>query len=417
MLPVVLALCWWWMEGRWRWRNTLWLAPFFIVSALAGAWTVWEQKYANHALGAEWSQSWPQRLLIAGKDIWFYLWKLAWPHPLTFIYPVWNTDPHLTAFIPLLAAIAALALLWLARNGPLRPVFFAYAYFLISLFPVLSFFNVYFFRYSFVGDHFQYLASIGPLALAGAAIAWATKWAGGEKGILYPADARARLYVHRVVRRGPARPIVYWAVSGALLIVLGMLTWLQCGVYYNLETLWRSTLADNPNAWIAHFNLADILVKQGRLDDAVAEYRADLQLLPTSEEGLGNLANVLLMQGHTAEAITEYQQLLQIDPDSPEAHGNLSTALLSQGQIDQAIAHAQQAVALSRQIDDSGEGHNDPAMLRILATAYAKAGRYPEAIEAAQMALQRAESQSNTPLAAALSKELATYQSATQPKP
>jgi len=393
MLPVVLALCWWWMEGRWRWRNTLWLAPFFIVSALAGAWTVWEQKYANHALGAEWSQSWPQRLLIAGKDIWFYLWKLLWPHPLTFIYPVWNTGPHLTAFLPLLAAVAALALLWLKRNGPLRPVFFAYAYFLISLFPVLSFFNVYFFRYSFVGDHFQYLASIGPLALAGAAIASAAKAAHAEK------------------------TLIYLVASAALLIVLGMLTYIQCGVYYNLETLWRSTLADNPSAWIAHFNLADILVKQGRLDEAVAEYRADLTLQPTSEEGLGNLANVLLMQGHTAEAITEYQQLLQIDPDSPEAHGNLSTALLSQGQIDQAIAHAQQAVALSRQIDDSGEGHNDPAMLRILATAYAKAGRYPEAIEAAQMALQRAQSQSNTPLAAALSKELATYQSATQPKP
>jgi predicted outer membrane protein len=49
-------------------------------------------------------------------------------------------------------------------------------------------------------------------------------------------------------------------------------------------------------------------------------------------------------------------------------------------------------------------------MLRILATAYGKAGRYPEAIEAAKMALQRAESQSNTPLAAAISKELAGYE-------
>jgi tetratricopeptide (TPR) repeat protein len=393
MLPVVLALVWWWMDRPWRWTHTFWLFPFLMVSALASAWTIWEQKYANHALGAEWSQSWPQRLLIAGKDIWFYLWKLAWPHPLTFIYPVWNTDPHLTAFLPLLAAVTALALLWLVRNGPLRGAFFAYAYFLISLFPVLSLFNVYFFRYSFVGDHFQYLASIGPLALAGAAIAFAFQTLHLEKTLIYP------------------------VASAALLIILGMLTYLQCGVYYNLETLWRCTLADNPNAWIAHFNLADILVKQGHLDEAVAEYRADLNLQPASEEGLGNLANVLLLQGRTADAIAEYQQLLQIDPDSPGAHGNLSTALLSQGHIPEAIDHAQQAVALSRQIDDdSGEGHNDPAMLRILAAAYAKAGRYPEAIEAAKMALQRAQSQSNTPLASAISQELSTYQSATQPQ-
>jgi len=394
MLPVVLGLCWWWMDGRWRWRNVFWLAPFLMVSGAASAWTVWEQKYANHALGMEWSQSWPQRAVIAGKDIWFYLWKLAWPHPLTFIYPVWNTDAsHLPAYLPLVIAVCALGVLWIGRDGPLRPVLFAYAYFLVSLFPVLSLFNVYFFRYSFVGDHFQYLASMGPLALAGAAIASAAKAANAEKGLVYPVAA------------------------GAVLIVLGMLTYVQCGVYYNLETLWRCTLADNPNAWIAHFNLADIMVKQGRLDDAVAEYRADLQILPSSEEGIGNLANVLLLQGHTDDAITEYGKLLEIDPDSAEGNGDLSTALLSEGRVDEAVAHAQKAVELSRHTDDSGEGHNDPTMLRILAAAYAKAGRYPEAIEAAKMALQRAESQANTPLAAALSKELAAYEAGSRATP
>ncbi len=108
MLPVVLGLCWWWMDPPWRWRNACWLTPFAMVSAAAGAWTVWEQKYANHATGAEWSQTWPQRALIAGKDIWFYLGKLLWPHPLTFIYRVWNTDTsRLTAFLPLAAAACA----------------------------------------------------------------------------------------------------------------------------------------------------------------------------------------------------------------------------------------------------------------------------------------------------------------------
>ena len=394
MLPVILGLCWWWMDGRWRWGNLFYLVPFLMVSGAASAWTIWEQKYANHALGIEWSQSWPQRAVIAGKDIWFYLWKLLWPHPLTFIYPVWNTDASRpTAYLPLVAVVCAIFLLWRARNGPLRPVFFAAAYFVISLFPVLSFFNVYFFRYSFVGDHFQYLASIGPLALAGAAIAWGAKLVGGEKGIVYP------------------------AVSGALLVVLGMLTWLQCGIYYNLETLWRATLADNPNAWIAHFNLGDILVQQGHLDEAVAEYHAHLQLMPQSEEGLGNLANVLLLQGHIDQAISEYETLLQIDPDSAEGNGDLSAALLRQGRVDEAIAHAQKAVALSRHTDETGEGHNDPTMLRILAQAYAKAGRYPEAIQADKMALQRAESQFNTPLAAALNRELAAYEASSKAAP
>src|SRR5208282_445797 len=107
-----------------------------MVSGAASGWTIWEQKYANHALGIEWSQSWPQRAIIAGKDIWFYLWKLLWPHPLTFIYPVWNTDASRpTAYLPLAAVLCALFLLWRGRNGPLRPVFFAAAYFVTSLFP------------------------------------------------------------------------------------------------------------------------------------------------------------------------------------------------------------------------------------------------------------------------------------------
>jgi len=389
MLPVVLALCWWWMEGRWQWRNVLWLGPFFMISAAASAWTIWEQKYANHALGVEWSQTWPQRAVIAGKDVWFYAGKLVWPHPLTFIYRQWDTDStHASAFLPLMGVACAMVLLWLARDGALRPVFFAAAYFVISLFPVLSFFNVYFFRYSFVGDHFQYLASIGPLALAGAGIAWAAKRAGVEKGPVYP------------------------AVAGAVLLILGGLTFLQCGVYRNLETLWRCTLADNPDAWIGHFNLADILVRQGRLDEAAAHYREQLRLLPTSEEGLGNLANVLVLQGHTDEAVAQFEELLRLNPDSAEGHGNLASALLREDRTNEAIEHARLAVKLSRQTDDSGEGHNDPLMLQILAVAYSKAGRYAEAIGTAKMALQRAESQANAPLADTLRREVAGYEEA-----
>jgi tetratricopeptide (TPR) repeat protein len=191
-----------------------------------------------------------------------------------------------------------------------------------------------------------------------------------------------------------------------------MLTWLQCGVYDNLETLWRRTLADNPNAWIAHFNLGIIFMRQDHLDDAVAEYQAHLRLMPDSEEGRGNLANVLLIQGHTDEAIAQYRALLQIDPDSAEGNGDLAAALLRQGHIDEAIGHAQKAVELARHTDETGQGHNDAAMLRILAVAYAHAGRYPEAIEAAKMALQRAESQSNTTLAVALTQEIAGYEAA-----
>jgi tetratricopeptide (TPR) repeat protein len=162
---------------------------------------------------------------------------------------------------------------------------------------------------------------------------------------------------------------------------------------------------------IAHYNLADVLVKQGHLAEAEEQYRAQLQLVPQSEEGMGNLANVLMMEGRTNDGIAEFEQLLTVDPGSALAHANLAVALLREGRVNEAIPHAQQAVALSRYTDEeTGEGHNDPAMLRILAQAYASAGRYPDAIQAAKMALQRAQSESDMPLAAALSRELQSYE-------
>ena len=172
MLPFVLALCIWWMRGKIRWRDMLTLIPFVLISALVSAWTIWEQKFHARAIGPDWAQTFPERLIIAGKAIWFYLGKLVWPHPLIFIYPRWEIDSSkVVAYLPLLAALAGLALLWFIRAKWGRALFFAAAYYVISLFPVLGFFSVFFFRYSFVSDHFQYLASMGPLALAGAGIA------------------------------------------------------------------------------------------------------------------------------------------------------------------------------------------------------------------------------------------------------
>ncbi len=137
-----------------------------MVSAAASAWTIWEQKYANHALGAEWSQTWPQRAVDRRQGhLVLPLEARSGPTRSPSSTAVWNTDAtHAAAFLPLIG-VAVPSAPPLARRAmaPLRPVFFAAAYFVVSLFPVLSFFNVYFFRYSFVGDHFQYLASMGPL--------------------------------------------------------------------------------------------------------------------------------------------------------------------------------------------------------------------------------------------------------------
>ena len=356
MLPVVLGLIWWWNDGCWRWRNLFRLAPIFMISAAASGWTIWEQRFHTGAVGLEWSQSRPERLVIAGKAVWFYLGKLLWPHPLIFIYPRWGIDASRpTAYLPVLALGVALFLLWLNRRGRTAPVFFAFVYFVVSLFPVLGFFNVYFFRYSFVGDHFQYLASLGPLALAAAGITTALDFFKKGKPFLEP------------------------VFCGTLLLVLGLLTWRQCGIYASLDTLWRDTLAKNPNCSMAHSNLGSLLYDQGRMEEAMEHYRKAVQTDPNNCEALNNLGIALAAQGQFDEAIKDFRQAIRIKPNDCDALDSLGIALATQGQFEAAIENFRKAIQIKPYDCDA---------LDNLGTALASRGQFDEAIKNYRQASQ-----------------------------
>lgn len=337
MLPVVLALCIWWQTGRIRWRDAAALAPFLLISALASIWTILEQKFHARAIGAEWAQSWPERLIIAGRAIWFYLAKLIWPHPLIFIYPRWEVNPsQLVAFLPLLAALVGLIALWLMRSKWSRAAFFAAAYYVISLFPVLGLFSVYFFRYSFVSDHFQYLASMGPLALAAAGIVTGCKSLTASR---YLSSLPLRWRRCAMTRT----PLV--GFSTVLLVMLACLTWRQTGVYRDLITLYTATLTKNPGCWMAHYNLGIALNNQGDTDGAIAQYQKALELRPRYAEAHYNLGRLLAQKGELGNAVTHYEKALEINPDDAEAQNNLGATLFAGGRPDEAIAHYRKALA------------------------------------------------------------------------
>jgi tetratricopeptide (TPR) repeat protein len=353
MLPVVLALCVWWRRGRIQWGDVAALAPFALISALASVWTIWEQKFHAGASGPEWVQTWPERLIIAGRAIWFYLGKLIWPHPLIFIYPRWEINSsQLIAYLPLLAALTGLLALWLTRAKWSRSVFFAAAYFVVSLFPVLGFFSVYFFRYSFVSDHFQYLASMGPLALAGAGIVTAVGRL-GELRKLSRADTNALQFSGDRIATIGLKSLLLPAISGTLLFMLGFLTWRQAAVYHDLVTLYTATLARNPGCWMAHYNLGIVLRDQGEMDQAITHYRQAVALRPNYAEAHYNLGRLLVQKGQLDDAIAHYKKALEINPADAEAHNNLGVTLFGSGRVDDAIAHYQKAVTIQPDYADA----------------------------------------------------------------
>jgi tetratricopeptide (TPR) repeat protein len=356
MLPVVLGLCVWWQsrlrqgyggQAGLQWRDMLALAPFAVISALASAWTIWEQKFHAGAIGAEWAQTWPERFIIAGRAVWFYLAKLVWPYPLIFIYPRWEIDSsELTAYLPLLAALTGLAVLWLARAKWSRAMFFAAAYYLVSLFPVLGFFDVFFFRYTFVSDHFQYLASMGPLALAGAGI---TILVGRfcETPLEPASDTDAlQLSANAVRPQGSLKKAPLLGLCGVLLLSLVFLTWRQTAVYHDLVTLYTSTLTKNPGCWMAHYNLGIVLNDRGRTDEAIAHYQQAIELRPGYAEAHYNLGRLLAQKGQLDDAVTHYEKALEINPADAEAQNNLGVTLFGSGRVEEAIAHYQDALKI-----------------------------------------------------------------------
>jgi hypothetical protein len=173
------------------------------------------------AFGPEWSFSLAERTLIAGRALWFYAAKLVWPAQLTFIYPRWEIDAgDWTQWLYPIGACVIVAGAFALRRRVGRGPLVAILFFGGTLVPALGFVNVYPMRFSFVADHFQYVASVGLIALA--------------------ATGLSRIPLN---------------ASIALPLALAVLTWRQTAIYRDLETLWTDTLAKNPAAWLAHNNL------------------------------------------------------------------------------------------------------------------------------------------------------------------
>jgi serine/threonine-protein kinase len=107
-----------------------------------------------------------------------------------------------------------------------------------------------------------------------------------------------------------------------------------------------AAVAIRPRSTVAHNNLGNALHDQGKLDEAIAEYRAALRLNPNYTEAHNNLGVALRDQGKLDEAIAEYRAALRLKPDYPDAHNNLGVALHAQGKREEAFAEIRQAIRL-----------------------------------------------------------------------
>jgi tetratricopeptide (TPR) repeat protein len=105
-------------------------------------------------------------------------------------------------------------------------------------------------------------------------------------------------------------------------------------------------LQEDPVNPLRHDAVAQLFLDEGKLDEAIAEFRRSLQLNADSAQTRYNLAYALSARGRRDEAIAELGAALRIDPEYAQAHNNLGALLQLSGQTDEALLHFERAVAL-----------------------------------------------------------------------
>jgi tetratricopeptide (TPR) repeat protein len=352
-LPAAIALVLWWKSRPLRWRALLPLVPMVLLAIPAGILTALVERQHVGAQGPEWNFSLIERLLISGRAVWFYLGSIIAPVNLTFIYPRWSIDSSQAwQYLFPVAAILGIALLWIGRKRFGKAPIVASLFFVATLAPALGFVNVYPMQFSFVADHFQYLASIGPIAF----IATAAKRLTGR---------------------------MHYAIRVALLAgatsVLMVLTWQQQPKYKNNEALWMDTIQRNPQAWIAHNNLSEPLFAKYDFLGAAEQASAALDLRPNYAPAHNNLGLALEGLNRTDEAAKEFRKAIELEPTLPQPRLNLAEQLIAQNDFDGAEHQYAEAVTAA---PDFADAHYNYAVL------LAMRGRRTDALRESRIACE-----------------------------
>lgn len=279
-------------------RSLLEKAPLLLLSAASSVVTVIVQ-HQGGALDPASVATFGYNLAAAVVGYATYLGKIFWPVGLAVFYPLpQGFSTGAVAGCLLLLAVISLLCLGRWRQSPYLAV--GWLWFLGTLVPVSGLVRA---GAQFVADRYTYLPSIG--------IALIVAWGG------WSLLARLRY-----------RAEIVAPVTVAMLLLLGVLTWIQVGYWQNTITLFERALAVTQRNWLAHNNLAATLINVGRLEEAQGHLTEVLRFRPEHAGAVTNLGVIAGRQGKNPESIAYYRKAIAMNPREVDAHFNLGLAYL-----------------------------------------------------------------------------------------
>lgn len=322
-LPAAALLIAWGLSGSLTWRDVRITAPFFALGISMGLLTAYLE-VTHVGATAEYVplDRW-DRLVLAGRIPWFYAYQIVWPRELLFIYPKWEidaADPRQWLYPAATLSVLLGTFFYRTRLG--RGPFVAVSYFLGTLFPALGFFNVYPMRFSYVADHFAYLASLGVIALAGAALTMAAR---------------------QLSKRWEIPSAVSFSAAAVVVISLALVSREQTSLYKDVWTLWTFTSAKNPGATVARANLGQLLLKQGDVSAALVHIEDVYRHDPILDSNLLNWMSAKLQVQRYDEVMAKAVEFGQRLDDQAEYHRLIARAKVGTGDLTGAAEHFSRA--------------------------------------------------------------------------
>ena len=300
-----------------------------------------------------------------------YIGKTFWPARLAVLYPYDQVVPagEVAASALLLAAITAFVI-WKARSYPYLPV--GWFWFLGVLVPMIRGSG-----YMNRADRFTYLPQIGLLLII--------VWGAAE-----------------LLQRAKAAPHLAPALAGLTLLALAVPAWNQVGYWRDSGTLFRHSLSVCEHK-VAHNNLGDVLMSEGKTDEAIAQFQASLRIDPNYPISYRGLAGALAAQKRFPEAIDALDRAVRAAPDYGDAWYDRGLILQQSGRVEEARLSFQEALRRKLSNRIAAFAHNNIGVILF------RAGRPLDAAAEFQAALallpELAEAQKNLAAAQAAARQ------------